>query len=142
MMRTRTLTTPQFVHDCATCKFIGHRDGFDVYMCDATLLARYGSDPDEVHRGLEVLTNGTSFRSVDDRSGPNALHRVARAVHVPATEPPGSFSPLAMLRNYAVQQLQALEATQRHPHAMNVTAAVLVEFVLQHREAMWKDLNP
>ena len=43
--------TPQFSHDCELCKFLGHHDGHDLYVCSIpthqrpTVIARFGNDP-------------------------------------------------------------------------------------------------
>lgn len=42
--------TPQFTHDCDTCRFIGRINGFDVWMHDTeprSLIARYGNEGSE-----------------------------------------------------------------------------------------------
>lgn len=60
-----TLTVPQYKHDCSACTFIGHRDGFDVYvcpqLCGATILARCSDEPSDYHSGSEFIISGQFF---------------------------------------------------------------------------------
>lgn len=60
----------QFQHDCASCEFIGHFVGHDVYVCPQmgrpTVLARRGNEPEAyfsipigVLKGLMASTNAT-----------------------------------------------------------------------------------
>jgi len=37
-----------FEHDCDRCLFLGHYDGYDLYACSDTLIARYGLDGDYI----------------------------------------------------------------------------------------------
>lgn len=45
------MQTKLFEHDCTTCKFLGHLEEHDIYLCPqmglSTLLARFGNDPQE-----------------------------------------------------------------------------------------------
>ena len=40
---TQEQSYPVFQHDCHGCKFLGHFFGHDVYVCDDSLLARWGN---------------------------------------------------------------------------------------------------
>ena len=49
---------PKFIHDCAQCKFLAHKDGHDLYFCEQngfgpTVVARYGNDGSDYTSGLE-----------------------------------------------------------------------------------------
>lgn len=33
---------PRYTHYCNNCKFLGHLENFDIYICNATILYRYG----------------------------------------------------------------------------------------------------
>lgn len=53
---------PQFQHDCDKCLFLGHYDGFDVYICiasnngDGSIIARHGDDgPDYASTPIKLL---------------------------------------------------------------------------------------
>lgn len=35
---------PKFKHDCESCYFVKNVDGYDVYLCNGTIIARYGND--------------------------------------------------------------------------------------------------
>ena len=44
------MSEPKFKHDCETCKFIGHFEGFDVYICPSrspSIIARNGDEGSE-----------------------------------------------------------------------------------------------
>lgn len=54
---------PTHVHDCAVCRFLGHFEGYDLYICGEGLgayrqsvIARYGSEgPQYVSAPLDVI---------------------------------------------------------------------------------------
>lgn len=52
--------TPKFIHDCSTCKFLGHVDGHDLYFhasstpggFNETVIARASSEPSDYQSGM------------------------------------------------------------------------------------------
>ena len=45
---------PRYKHDCDECTFLGPYRGFDLYVCDWTVIARFGDDDPDYKSGLEV----------------------------------------------------------------------------------------
>ena len=63
---------PVYVHDCGACRFLGHEDGYDFYVCpgrDPSVLARYGSD------GCNYLSQSADMvrSNLGRKAGPNAV---------------------------------------------------------------------
>lgn len=47
---------PKFQHDCKACYFIRNVNGYDVYTCNGSIIARYGNDgPDYVSMPVEMF---------------------------------------------------------------------------------------
>lgn len=113
-----TLGKPQFEHDCGRCVFLGHREGYDVYVCldqgtggdgpeMPTLIARYG-EREQYYSGASFVTGGMHFRD-------------ASCAH---------DDPDAAARNFPPPRRRA---PGEHANAPNVIAAVFVEYVLRER---------
>ena len=54
------MTGPVFTHDCDVCRFLGHEQGCDLYVCGAddsvSVVARYGSfGPDYASQSVDLL---------------------------------------------------------------------------------------
>jgi hypothetical protein len=63
---------PRFKHDCPACLFLGRHYGYDVYLCDDSILARSGNEPHRyASKFLSVLQRGlnSNFRSWDIATG-------------------------------------------------------------------------
>lgn len=65
-----TLPTPKFHHDCTNCKFLGHRNGFDVYICTQgglypTIIARFSDEGSKYASGANFITSGECFAQPD-----------------------------------------------------------------------------
>ena len=69
LCRSRLKDTMKFKHNCTSCKYLGFYYGCDVYICDNTILARYGDRDYEYGSGLlsvvvRDLTNKESLADV------------------------------------------------------------------------------
>jgi len=50
---------PKFLHDCSSCKFLGIYGGYDIYLCDKSIIARHGDEGHEYASGLiDVMMRG------------------------------------------------------------------------------------
>ena len=50
------METPVFEHDCDNCRYLGHYDNHDLYVCNWSVIARYGNDgPEYVSDFIEAL---------------------------------------------------------------------------------------
>lgn len=47
-MTAAPLASPDYVHDCERCVYVGKHYEFDLYVCQgADIIARYGNEPSE-----------------------------------------------------------------------------------------------
>ncbi len=52
------METPKFKHDCKHCKFLGSHDGYDLYFCDTTVVARFGNEDPQYTSGMPFAKPG------------------------------------------------------------------------------------
>jgi len=76
-----------FEHDCDVCKFLGHYQGYDLYICPngtKTVIARASSVPSNYSSGMTFAMTSLKERIEDGRTldeGVLAL-RVARLIAI------------------------------------------------------------
>lgn len=51
------MSKPQFQHDCERCTFHGRFQGHDVYTCQSSVIARFGSDGPEYKSFPEAVAS-------------------------------------------------------------------------------------
>lgn len=56
------MENPIFNHDCDTCKFLGTYNRRDLYVCDKTLVARFGDEGSEYESGLSLIYDNPWIR--------------------------------------------------------------------------------
>jgi hypothetical protein len=60
--------SPSFVHSCDHCRFLGHRGGFDLYVCpvpDHGILVRWGDSPYSSSSGQEMSLDSGTTRALE-----------------------------------------------------------------------------
>ena len=67
---------PKFTHDCEACTFLGPYQGYDLYVCDTSVIARFGNDgPEYSSLPISVVETTTGRRHHVNRPLIEALRR-------------------------------------------------------------------
>lgn len=62
---------PRYTHYCNHCRYLGHLENFDIYICNDTILYRYGNEDSEYgsrNIGLSSPDYWTTFIASENRS--------------------------------------------------------------------------
>ncbi len=63
---------PMFTHDCDACRYLGRKNGHDLYHCvgnrEHTVIARFGNDPAENKSGIEFAESDPELGEAYNRA--------------------------------------------------------------------------
>lgn len=110
---------PEHKHDCNSCRFLGHKNGMDIYFCTQggrwpTFIARTSSEPSHNYSGANFVMSGEFYHS----GGAVQRAQIERV------------SNLALTDDARKAITEIIE--EEEPSWVNTVASVLATFVVQN----------